>query len=90
MATVKQCDRCGKVYHKNKTVRQSRTGEKSTVTGLSVRLENGSFVPAKGFDLCDTCLAELEKWLDMDRGGPVAKFLSKKLITKEGADDGES
>ncbi len=90
MATVKLCDRCGAVYRKNKTVRQSRTGGKLTVTGLAVRFEDGSFAPANGFDLCDSCLAELEKWLDRDKTGPMQAFLRKKLITKGGEDGGES
>lgn len=60
MANAKKCDRCGSYYDKNKGV--------NSIDGCfvrGIRLETSG--PYRILDLCDSCICDLYKFLDIDK-----------------------
>ena len=62
MASLKQCDRCGRVYNTNNNrhiIKRINLSENYTGIGLISNCRTYS----KKYDLCDDCLSDFYEWL---------------------------
>lgn len=59
MANAKKCDRCGKYYDRN----HAKSMNGNFVTSISI---NSPPQYRRVFDLCDECIVDLYKFLDLE------------------------
>ena len=57
---VKNCDRCGAIYEKNKKCKTKAIGN-GIVSTIATISERG--IPDEEYDLCDECIEKLYDWL---------------------------
>ena len=75
MATVKQCDACGRVYIRNRAFEMNTDG--GFVSGIMTI--NSAGRKDRRYDICDDCLERLYEWLGEARKDPVILMNTCKL-----------